>query len=49
MGEMADPMLFQAQESLLDSSDSIQAYKWYQKAAAQGDETLETALLCRMK
>ena len=37
MGEMADPMLFQAEESLLDSADSIQAYKWYQKASALGD------------
>ena len=36
MGEMADPILFQAQESLLDYADGIQAYKWYRKASAQG-------------
>lgn len=36
MGEMADPILFQAQNSLLDTPDGIQAYKWYQKAAALG-------------
>ncbi len=37
MGEMADPLLFQAQESLLDAADGIQAYKWYQKASALGN------------
>ncbi len=36
MGEMADPILFQAQESLLDTADGIQAYKWYKKAVALG-------------
>jgi hypothetical protein len=36
MGELADPILFQAQDSLLDTADGIQAYKWYQKAAALG-------------
>ncbi len=36
MGEMADPTLFRAENSLLDRADPIQAYKWYRKAAAQG-------------
>ncbi|MFA9420251.1 MAG: hypothetical protein ACERLB_08890 [Gammaproteobacteria bacterium] len=36
MGEMADPTLFRAENSLLDQADSIQAYKWYKKAVALG-------------
>ncbi len=36
MGEMSDPTLFRAENSLLDHADAIQAYKWYQKAAAHG-------------
>lgn len=36
MGEMSDPTLFRAEDSLLDHADVIQAYKWYQKAAALG-------------
>ncbi len=36
MGETSDPTLFQAENSLLDHADVIQAYKWYQKAAALG-------------
>lgn len=38
MGEMADPTLFRAENSLLDRADPIQAYKWYRKAAAQGHD-----------
>jgi TPR repeat protein len=38
MGEMSDPTRFQAENSLLDSADVIQAYKWYQKAAAMGHQ-----------
>ena len=38
MAEMADPTLFQAQDSLLDHADIIQAYKWYQKAADLGHQ-----------
>ena len=38
MAEMSDPILFRAQDSLLDSADAIQAYKWYQKAAQMGYE-----------
>lgn len=38
MGEMSDPTLFQAENSLLDHADVIQAYKWYQKAAAMGHQ-----------
>ncbi len=29
MGEMSDPTLFRAQDSLLDNADVIQSYKWY--------------------
>ncbi len=36
LGEMSDPTLFRAENSLLDHADAIQAYKWYQRAAAQG-------------
>ena len=36
MAEMSDPTLFRAEVSLLDNADAIQAYKWYQKAAARG-------------
>jgi len=36
MGEMSDPILFRAEDSLLDQADVVQAYKWYQKAAALG-------------
>ncbi len=32
MGEMADPILFNADNSLLDQADPIQAYKWYRIA-----------------
>jgi len=38
MGELADPELFRAEDSLLDDADVIQAYKWYQKAAALGHQ-----------
>jgi hypothetical protein len=36
MGEMSDPILFRAEDSLLDHADAIQAYKWYHKAAQMG-------------
>ena len=36
MAELSDPTLFRAEVSLLDNADAIQAYKWYQKAAALG-------------
>jgi len=38
MGEMSDPIRFRAENSLLDNADVIQAHKWYQKAAALGDQ-----------
>ena len=38
LGEMSDPTLFRAENSLLDHADVIQAYKWYQKAASMGHE-----------
>ena len=36
MGQMSDPTLFRAENSLLDDADVIQAYKWYQQAAEMG-------------
>ena len=36
MGEMSDPVLFRAEDSLLDEADAIQANKWYRKAAELG-------------
>lgn len=36
MGEMSDPVLFRAEDSLLDEADAIQAYKWYSKADELG-------------
>lgn len=36
MGEMSDPVMFRAEDSLLDQADAIQAYKWYSKAAELG-------------
>ena len=39
LGELADPVLFRAENSLLDQADAIQAYKWYQKAALLGHES----------
>ena len=44
MAEMADPRLFQAQNSLLDQADLVQAYKWYRKAAQQGQPEAESRL-----
>jgi len=44
MAEMADPRLFQAQNSLLDQADLVQAYKWYRKAAQQGQPEAELRL-----
>ncbi len=38
LGELADPVLFRAEDSLLDRADVIQAYKWYQKAATRGHQ-----------
>lgn len=36
MAKMSDPTQFQAENSLLDNADVIQAYKWYRKAAGMG-------------
>ena len=38
MGQMSDPTLFRAEDSLLDDADVIQAYKWYQQAAEMGHQ-----------
>jgi hypothetical protein len=38
MGQMSDPTLFRAENSLLDDADVIQAYKWYQQAAEMGHQ-----------
>ena len=37
MAQFSDPVLFQAENSLLDQADAIQAFKWYSKAAAAGN------------
>ena len=44
MAEMSDPTRFRAEDSLLDNADVIQAYKWYQKAAALGHENATARL-----
>ena len=36
MAQLSDPILFQAENSLLDEADAIQAFKWYSKAAELG-------------
>lgn len=36
LAELSDPNLFQADNSLLDHADPLQSYKWYRKAAEQG-------------
>jgi TPR repeat protein len=41
MGEMSDPILFSAENALLDHADAVQAYKWYRKAANLGEESAE--------
>ena len=45
LGEMSDPTRFRAEDSLLDHADVIQAYKWYQKAAAMGDAVASERVL----
>ena len=44
LGEMLDPNLFQSENSLLDQPDPLQSYKWYQKAAAQGDSDMSARI-----
>lgn len=44
MGEMSDPTLFSAENSLLDRADAVQAYKWYSKAASLGQQAAETRI-----
>ena len=44
MGEMSDPTLFRAEDSLLDHADVIQAYKWYRRAATLGHEAASERL-----
>jgi hypothetical protein len=39
MAQLSDPILFQAENSLLDQADAIQAYKWYSKATELGQAT----------
>jgi TPR repeat protein len=36
MAQLSDPILFRAENSLLDQADAIQAFKWYSKAAELG-------------
>lgn len=44
MGEMSDPLLFSAENALLDRADAVQAYKWYRKAANLGQPAAETRI-----
>ena len=44
LGEMLDPNLFQPANSLLDQPDPLQSYKWYQKAAAQGNSDMSARI-----
>jgi len=37
MAEISDPVLFRANDSLLDQADAIQSYKWYQKLVDAGE------------
>jgi TPR repeat protein len=37
LGELYDPLHFDASASLMDKPDAFQAYKWYQQAAQAGD------------
>jgi hypothetical protein len=37
MAQLSDPMLFRAENSLLDQADAIQSFKWYSKAAELGE------------
>jgi hypothetical protein len=36
MAQLSDPVLFKAENSLLDQADAIQAFKWYSKADELG-------------
>ena len=37
LGEMYDPRYYSADTSIMDEPDFAQAYKWYRKAAEEGD------------
>ena len=41
MGEMADPLLFSEENSLLDQADPIQAYKWYRIAIERDNDVAQ--------
>lgn len=44
LGEMLDPNLFQSENSLLDQPDPLQSYKWYRKAAEQGQSDMSARI-----
>jgi hypothetical protein len=44
MAEMSDPLLFRAENSLLDQADAIQAFKWYHMAAELGQPGVDDRL-----
>ena len=44
MGQMSDPLLFQAENALLDEADAIQAFKWYSKADELGEPTATASI-----
>jgi TPR repeat protein len=44
LGELYDPLHFDAGSSLMDKPDAFQAFKWYQQAAEAGDQQAPTRL-----
>ncbi len=44
LGELYDPLHFDASSSLMEKPDAFQAFKWYQQAALAGDAEAVTRL-----
>ena len=44
LAELLDPNLFQSENSLLDQPDPVQSYKWYRKAAEQGQSDMSARI-----
>ena len=44
MAQLSDPVLFQAENSLLDEADAIQAFKWYSKAVELGQPAVAESI-----
>lgn len=49
MGELSDPTMFRAENSLLDRADAIQSYKWYRKLADLGQVEAEEKIASLQK